>query len=159
MELFLYTKLISLAKSCSCKNKVKTKRWKQKKNIWIQLPGLLLPPASSQDVPAGRLCFVRVSKNGGRPEMFVHKFCPSYSILSAVVSLSWRNDRCFLKQTLQSTLWKKPVVFFFLVAHIARAFSELWALELLHLCGWNFSPAAPIAFSFCHLVTEIWSFV
>lgn len=88
MELLLYTKLISLAKSCSCKNKVKKKILETEKIIWIQLPGLLLPTASSQKVPAGRLCFERVSKNGCRSEMFVHKFCPSYSILSAIASLS-----------------------------------------------------------------------
>lgn len=33
-------------------------------------------------------CLARVSENGQRSGMFVHKFSPSYSVLSVIMSLS-----------------------------------------------------------------------
>lgn len=86
---------------------------------------------SAQAIPAGKLCFIRVSENGQRCGMLVHKFCPSYSILSVLMSLSWTNELCSPEQTLQSTLWLEASCVFFPAACIARAFSELCAFEHL----------------------------
>jgi len=93
MELILYTRLTSLAKPWSCKREKtkkqkKTTPWKQR-NYMDRIARLVTAYSTFPGHPRRKtFCFVRVSENGQRSGMFVHKFCPSYSVLSVIMSLS-----------------------------------------------------------------------